>query len=83
MLLAQKREQETPGKGIDCPHYGKLPRSRSRSWSEDFCLSIFLVFFVWAFFPCFSYGFLNMPSGSACPPPLVGILFCVFCWFFW
>ena len=35
----------------------------------------FVIFFV---FPCFSFGFLNMPSGSAYPPPLVGILFCVF-----
>ena len=50
---------------------------------RGFVLSVFLVFFCDFFvFPCFSYGFLNMPSGSACPPPLVGILFCVFCWFF-
>ena len=44
---------------------------------------MFLVFFICVFFvfPCFSFGFLNMPSGSAYPPPLVGILFCVFSWF--
>ena len=51
---------------------------------RGFCLSIFLVFFflmTFFVFPCFSFGFLNMPSGSAYPPPLVGILFCVFSWF--
>ena len=51
--------------------------------SEDFFCQFFWFFFVMFFvFPCFSFGFLNMPSGSAYPPPLVGILFWVFSWYF-
>ena len=60
------------------PDLGLGPTLKERGlFCHFFC--VFCVFFCFSLlFPCFSYGFLNMPSGSACPPPLVGILFCVF-----